>query len=132
MSTIQAEVTFRSTRFTPVLPEESQVNPGRYGAELAYWLCTELAHCGVITSYPEYEDWGWFIEYITDAGDEFWLCCGNLHDSRDQWHCFLQSKSKGLFRRKPPLDAAAEPLLNTLRQILETEDSISDVQWTDD
>ncbi len=34
-----AAVTFSSMRFQPVLPEECQVNPGRYGAELAFCLC---------------------------------------------------------------------------------------------
>src|SRR5262245_29293448 len=48
----------RSERFSPVLPDESQVNPGVYGAELAFWLCAELAALGVITSYPVSEDWG--------------------------------------------------------------------------
>jgi hypothetical protein len=36
---MQALVTFRSPRFRPVLPDECQVNPGCYGAELAFWLC---------------------------------------------------------------------------------------------
>lgn len=48
---------FRSAAFAPVLPEENQVNPSVYGAELAFWLCTELAKRNVATSYPEYEDW---------------------------------------------------------------------------
>src|SRR5438552_3014154 len=69
---------FRSSRFTPVLPEESQVNPRRYGAELAFWLCTRLYEKSrVVTSYPDYEDWGWLLSYSTEAGDEFALHCGN-------------------------------------------------------
>ena len=129
MASINTAVTFRSDRFRPALPEESQVNPGRYGAELAFWLCTELARHGVVTSYPNYEDWGWFIEYVTADGDEFWLCCGNVDDSKDLWHCFLQPKSKGLFGRKQPRFEAAAALLTGLAEVLAEEASVKDVRW---
>ena len=62
MTRIVDIVDFHSDAFAPVLPEDSQVNPEVYGAELAFWLCTELAKRGVVTSYPEYEDWGWYID----------------------------------------------------------------------
>lgn len=55
-------VELRTNRFTPFLPDDSQVNPGVYGAELAYWLSQQLASHGVITSYPESEDWGWYLQ----------------------------------------------------------------------
>lgn len=58
MTTLRDITEFRSTRFSPVLPEDPQVTPGIYGAELSFWLCTELAKQGVLTSYPEQEDWG--------------------------------------------------------------------------
>ncbi|WP_413701987.1 hypothetical protein ACLKMH_10950 [Psychromonas sp. KJ10-10] len=53
-------VTFKSDLFKPFLPEDSQVNPEVYGAELAYWLSKKLAEKNIITSYPESEDWGGF------------------------------------------------------------------------
>lgn len=59
-------VDFESRLFAPFLSEEGQVNPQVYGAELAWWLSRELAQEGVETSYPNSEDWGWFIEYIVD------------------------------------------------------------------
>lgn len=127
---MRTEVTFDSNRFRPVLPEESQVNPGRYGAELAYWLCTELAKNGVITSYPNYEDWGWFIEFITDAGDEYWLCCSNVDGVDDRWVCFLNPKSKGLFGRKIAAVKNAEPLVAALESLLESEPSVSNIHWS--
>ena len=46
------EVDFNSEAFTPILPEDSQVNPEYYGAELAWWLCRILAERGVYTAYP--------------------------------------------------------------------------------
>lgn len=126
---MRTEVTFDSSRFRPVLPEESQVNPGRYGAELAYWLCMELAKYGVVTSYPNYEDWGWFIEFITDAGDEYWLCCSNVDGVDDRWVCFLNPKSTGLFGRKIAAVKNAEPLLTALESLLNSEPSVSNIQW---
>lgn len=127
---MQTAVTFTSERFRPVLPEESQVNPGRYGAELAFWLCTELARQGVVTSYPNFEDWGWFIEHITTEGGEFWLCCGNVDGTDDEWHCFLQPKGKGfLGRAKPPMERA-RPLLEALARVLDSESSVHDVRWS--
>ena len=122
-------VTFSSTRFRPVLPEESQVNPGRYGAELAFWLCSELVRKGIVTSYPNYEDWGWFIEYTTADGDEFWLCCGNVDGTDDEWHCFLQPKGKGLFGRSKPADEKALPLMEALGRVLEKEPTVQGIEW---
>ena len=122
-------VTFSSTRFRPVLPEESQVNPGRYGAELAFWLSSELVREGVVTSYPNYEDWGWFIEYATADGDEFWLCCGNVDGTDDEWHCFLQPKGKGLFGRSTPADEKALPLMEALGRVLEKEPTVQGIEW---
>ena len=69
---------FNSEKFRPVLPDEAQVNPGVFGAELAWWLCTELAVRGVVTSYPEYEDWGWYLNHSTQSGAEFAIHCGNV------------------------------------------------------
>ena len=128
VSELYTAVTFSSKRFTPVLPEESQVNPGRYGAELAFWLCAKLAGEGVVTSYPEYEDWGWFVEYISPDGDEFWLACGNVDGTNDIWHCFLIPKKKGLFGRKPD-NHRARPLLEALESILQSESTVHSVNW---
>jgi hypothetical protein len=124
-------VTFTSDRFRPVLPEDSQVNPGRYGAELAFWLCVELAREGVPTSYPNFEDWGWFIEYIVDE-DEFWLCCVNVDGRNDQWRCFLRPLGRSLFGRNRAPVERARPLLQGLARVLEREPSVLDLAWSDE
>ena len=122
-------VSFKSALFQPILPEDSQVNPGRYGAELAYWLCRELAKIGVFTSYPNYEDWGWFIEYSTPEGDEFWLCCGNIDGTADEWLCYLKPLGKKLFgRSKAPIEKA-QPLMEGLRRVLENTKDIHNIEW---
>jgi hypothetical protein len=122
--------TFRSGRFAPVLPEESQVNPGCYGAELAYWLCVRLAERGVVTSYPDAEDSGWLLGYATGSGDEFALCCGNIDDTDDEWVLALRRFGRKLFGRDKPPFAHAEPLIRAVRAVLEAEETITALDWT--
>ena len=122
-------VEFESRLFAPFLSEEGQVNPQVYGAELAWWLSRELAQEGVETSYPNSEDWGWFIEYIVED-HEYWLCCGNQGGSKNQWRVFLDCKAKGLFGRNKAPIASATPLLNALSKVLERCDGIFNIQWS--
>ncbi len=120
---------FRSVRFAPLLPEECQVNPGRYGAELAFWLCKGLGKKGIVTSYPEYEDWGWFLSYATEAGEEFALHCGNLDGSKDRWLISLRRYGRKLFGRDKPRYERASPLVDAVRALLESEESITELAW---
>ena len=120
---------FRSERFAPALPEECQVNPKVYGAELAYWLAAALARRGVGTSYPESEDWGWFIEYSGESGAEFAVHCCNLDGSRDQWMLSLRRYGRKLLGRdKPPLSAASS-LISGISAVLREESSVSELRW---
>lgn len=105
------------------------MNPHVYGAELAWWLCQELAKIGIETSYPNNEDWGWFIEYFIDD-NEYWLCCGNDPDITDRWRVYLSPKAKSMFgRSKAPVEAASA-LLRGVASLLESNDSISDINWS--
>lgn len=96
---MNTSVEFESDLFVPFLPDESQVNPGIYGAELAFWLSRKLSGHDIVTTYPASEDWGWFLEYFVD-GYEYTLCCSNIGDVPLRWRCFLRSQSLGLFSRK--------------------------------
>lgn len=127
---MKTEVTFTSELFRPYLPEDCQVNPGRYGAELAAWLSRKLAEAGVVTSYPNFEDWGWFLEYITEAGEEYWLCCGNADDTPDRWVCFLEPKGRGIFHARKAAVENARPLLDALAGVLAAEAGVRDIAWT--
>jgi hypothetical protein len=122
-------VNFKSDLFKPFLPEASQVNPGRYGAELAYWLTRKLSEKGVCTSYPEHEDWGWFIEFVTEEEDEYWLCCGNVDGTYKEWQIFIDPKPKGLFGRKKANVENARPLMSAVKTVLEECDQISEIEW---
>jgi hypothetical protein len=120
---------FKSAKFSPVLPEDSQVNPGRYGAELAFWLCIELCNRGVVTSYPDYEDWGWLLSYSNEDGDEFAVLCGNIEGSNEEWLIAIKAYARKLFgRQKPPFERAAV-LIEALRAVLESEQSIAAMDW---
>ena len=122
-------VSFRSDRFAPILPEDSQVNPEVYGAELAWWLTSELAAHGVITSYPIAEDWGWFIEYSGSEDSEFALHCYNVDGSRDRWLLALRPFGRRMFGRDRPDAALARPLLDALRAVLGSEPTIGEIEW---
>ena len=90
--------TFTSDQFRPYLPDGCQVNPNALGFELAAWLSRALAADGVITSYPDQEDWGWYLEFL-DGDDEYLICCsGSEEDGKYEWRVFVERPRK-LFRR---------------------------------
>lgn len=129
MESVTDIATFRSARFSPALPEECQVNPRVYGAELAFWLGVALAHRGVATSYPESEDWGWYIEFADEAGAEFAVHCCNVDGAADRWILSLRRFGRKIFGRdKPPL-AAAAPLVAAIGAALREEPSVSELRW---
>jgi hypothetical protein len=126
---METNVEFDSDLFRPFLHEDAQMNPCVYGAELAFWLSQQLAQRGVMTSYPLGEDWGWFIEYITGDGNEYWLCCQNREDAPDKWWCRLQPLGRGIFgRNKAPVEGA-RVLMDALRDVLAAEPEIKNVRW---
>jgi hypothetical protein len=102
-------IEFSSDRFRPYLPEDSQVNPGVYGFELATWLSQTLAKNGVVTSYPISEDWGWFIEYISDADEELMIACASQSEAGEgeggkplDWHIFIRQRRKPNKKKTAP------------------------------
>jgi hypothetical protein len=128
---METSVDFKSELFTPFLPEDSQVNPHVYGAELAYWLSQNLANKKIITTYPNNEDWGWFLEYFIDD-NEYMLCCSNSDEEGKEWRCFLRAQPKSLFgRNKAPIEKAAA-LLNALKILLEETPGIDNIRWSND
>jgi hypothetical protein len=68
-------IEFSSAKFLPTLPEACQANPGAYGFELALWLAQGLCRQGIVTGYPNGEDWGWCIEYDPADGPSFMIGC---------------------------------------------------------
>jgi hypothetical protein len=131
MLDMQTSVDFTSELFKPFLPDDSQVNPHVYGAELTFWLSMKLAEKEVITTYPNNEDWGWFLEYFVDD-NEYMLCCSNSDEEGVEWRCYLRPQAKNIFgRNKAPIEYAA-PLLNALRELLEETHGINGIRWSND
>jgi hypothetical protein len=129
MSSLREIAQFRSASLAPVLPDECQVNPGVYGFELAHWLCLEIAKQGIATSYPNQEDWGWYIEYLPSSGSEFAIHCGNFDATRGQSLLSLRRHARKMFGRdKPPYEAAL-PVIQAIRTVLETASHVHNLEW---
>ena len=106
------------------------MNPGRYGAELAFWICTRLyEEHRIATGYPDYEDWGWLLSYSTKEGDEFALHCGNIDGSKDRWLISIRRFGRKLFGRDKPSFECASDLICALRRLLEGEESVKELDW---
>lgn len=129
MGILRDIVDFRCDRFAPMLPEQCQVNPGVYGAELASWLCFELARNGIVTSYPRSEDWGWCIGYSTDSGSEFAVHCGNVDGAKDRWLLSLHPHARKVFGRDKPPYSEAEPLVSAIRIAVQSVAQPADIHW---
>jgi hypothetical protein len=90
-------IEFSTDKFLPLLPEQCQTNPGAYGFELALWLAQRLLASGIVTSYPQCEDWGWFIEYGDADETEIQIGCGSMASEDEgyakkaiEWSIFLK------------------------------------------
>lgn len=105
---------FTTDRFQPFLPEPCQVNEDLYGFELAAWLAQALAEADVITGYPHAEEWGWFLEYVSEAEQEIMIGCashGPTQGFPTQWRIFARQRRKPL---KGGADAAELLIAATL------------------
>ena len=92
---------FTASKFAPFLPDNAQVNPGEYGAELAFWLAGRLAGLGIVTSYPQNEDWGWYLDYRLPSASEFAVHCSNTLATKDTWQLHLLRRGRKLVYVQP-------------------------------
>lgn len=122
MKAVREVATFRSRRFLPILPEASQLRPGVYGAELAFWLAGKLAQQGVVTRYPVAGDGCWLLEYEVEEGAAFQLRCVNAAGSDAGWRIALASDNPASFGQ-------ARSLVNALRFVLHAGVPRADIDW---
>lgn len=120
---------FRSRDFEPFLPDERQVNPEVYGAELAFWLARSLAERGVVTSYPGGEDWGWYLDFETAEGAKFAIHCANVGDDPRVWRLSLRRFGRKWFGRDKPPYSDAGALVTAVQQVLEAHAGIDHLDW---
>ena len=108
---------FKSDRFRPFLPDDRQVNPNVLGFELATWLSQSLAKDGIATSYPNEEDWGWYLIF-PDGEAEYQICCSGSAQTAGEyeWRIFVSPVKR--FLRKKPADAMAEELFASVLDCL--------------
>ncbi len=141
MSTPQ-QVYFRSTLFRVEPGEEEEVNPGRYGRQLAYWLKDRFAGLGYRDPEVIAEDWGWCVMLQRDPF-MLWIGCGN-QDTDDEdfdpykeperivWGCFVTGEVpffQRLFRKVDPV--AVRKVEQQLADILAGEPQVTRVSEDD-
>lgn len=107
-------ISFLTDVFSPVLPESSQIRPGLYGFELAYWLAQELEKVGWQASYPEPGRNSWVVSLVGQAQDEFELQCRSAAQGKPTplpaWE--VQVRAFG----HAPLDVVCKDVSDALRR----------------
>ena len=120
-------IEFSSTKFLPTLPETCQTGPGAYGFELALWLAQSLCRRGIVTSYPNGDDWGWCLLYQPSNELSFVIGCASecrpgagYNGEPVCWSVFVRER-RGLERRirnvsnQTELEALARHIVDLLR-----------------
>lgn len=123
---------FTSTLFEIERGEDAQLNPGRYGRQLALWLEARFAQLGYAPEIVA-EDWGYCVMLSRDPF-LLWIGCGNMDEadidaSKDAivWHCFAVAEAsllQKLFRR-PQTHGALQKLQAELHAVLDEEPEIA-------
>ena len=127
---LRDHVRFRSPRFRSLEPMAEQLNPGRYGKELATWTAEQLSRAGLIVSAPQEEDWGWYLTFGAPAR-KFFLGCGNVDDEEEQWLIFMHERP-GFLNWLSGRTDDSEPkirIVQTLEAALRAEPSVSEMEW---
>jgi hypothetical protein len=130
---------FTSSLFKIEAGEDTEINPGRYGRQLAVWLKMQLEARGYWVEGIINEDWG---RCLVCSRDPFMLCvgCGNVDfalaqmpiDGAMVWHCFAVAEIPfwtwlfwmQLLRRSDTASAALEKLDKDLGAILSASSDI--------
>lgn len=123
---------FTSTLFEIEQDEGVQLNPGRYGRQLALWLGARFEERGYAPDIIA-EDWGYCVMLSRDPF-LLWVGCGNVEEtgiapSKDVivWHCFAATEASLLQKifRKPQMHGALQKLHADLRAVLDEEPAIA-------
>ena len=125
---------FTSSIFQVEPGEDDEINPGRYGRQLALWLTARLEELGYKVEPVIAEDWGRCL-MLSREPFSLWVGCGNVDDlSEDEaspskivWHCFPVAEVS-FFKRifgKPDTAVALAKLDADLKAILGGEAAIT-------
>jgi len=129
---MKTQVEFRSSKFPPYEGEEEQINPGLWGRRLTEYLAAKLGEKGIATGEMAIEDWGCYLP-IRDAGLSLALCCGHQDGDDDQFLVFTDPSTPSYRRWFRKIDATPQftRLLGALREILESDPEIREIEWCD-
>ena len=126
---------FTSSLFEVEPGEDEEINPGRYGRQLAVWLKSQLETRGYSVEPIIAEDWG---RCLMCSRDPFllWVGCGNMDvdpsapPKQMVWHCFPVAEIPLLKRlfKKPETAVALAQLDADLRSILVEQAQITLVE----
>lgn len=124
------QVTFTSDFFKPVLGEDEEANPGRYGKALAQWLSTQLRERGVSVEGVIPEDFGWVV-MISRQPLMLWFGCGNTDGSTTEWSVFPVAEASVLQRLFKRVDTASEieRLRTHLSELVPSIPGVANITW---
>jgi hypothetical protein len=120
---------FESTAFPVAAGEDAETNPGIFGKSLAEWLSKRLNEHGVRTNTPFAEDWGWCVE-LADQKHRTGLACASEDNETTAWrvYAFVDLGLLGGLRGKDAATRAANDLIERVRQLLSSEQSIANLR----
>jgi hypothetical protein len=125
-------VEFRSDEFPPYEGEEDEINPGRYGKNVAEFLVRGLKEKGFEALEPIAEDWGWVV-LIKNDGFKLWIECGNYDEYPDGFLCIIEPHQSAI--RKFPflwtVDTSGKvtALQEAIDLLLSANPGIRDERW---
>src|SRR5262249_15564736 len=113
--------------------EDEEINPGRWGKELADYLRSAFDREGLWGGAPTAEDWGWLVPISNDAFP-LWVGCGNYERYPDGFLCFIEpskARIRKLFRSIDTTERVAQVAF-ALDAALRTHFHVRDVRWWSD
>ena len=129
---MKTHVEFRSTAFPPEENGADEVNPGRFGRQLARFVAEGLRKKGFATKEPVEADWGWRVP-IENEGFDLWIGCGNYDEyPEDGFLCFIEPHTPTLRRWlfwKIDVSDRVTALQRAIHDVLISHTQIRDIKW---
>lgn len=129
---MRTQVEFYSSAFPPEPGEEAQINPGRWGKALAWYLRERLNAFGLTGGEPYAEDWGWAVP-VDNPEFPLWIGCGNIDDDAEGFMCFVEPSTPTIRRLFRTIDVSQRVIEagEALDRALRTHPDVRDIKWND-
>lgn len=126
---MQEIMSFDTKYFPPAIPDECQPNPGVIGFEVCWYFIQELAKRGVITDYPQADDWAWYFTYGIDTVPYFNVYIRSPFEDDAKWTFILEPIVQGMFKKYGPPKGAEIRVLSAMKEIVEENSCFQNVVW---